>query len=147
MALHRVLIISDNLQDCLSYGATLPASLYDLSLCSSFSAGAELVEKEEFDFVIVDQGSEQFEARNVLQRAALFHPHTPVLVVAAVRNLQCYLDALELGAVDYLERPEPEDIQWEIETKLRDRARAARQECTPLFEGTPAAAQHAHGKN
>jgi DNA-binding response OmpR family regulator len=147
MTPNRVLIISDNLQDCLTYGACLPTSSYDLVVCSSFSAGADLVEKEEFDFVIVDQGGEQFEARMVLQRAAQFHPRPPVLVVARILNLQCYLDALELGAVDYLERPEPEDVEWEIETRLRDRARTDGHDFTPLFGPSTSVSHHAHGKN
>jgi len=142
MTPNRVLIICDNLQDCLTYSACLPTSRYDLAVCSSFSAGADLVEKEEFDFVIVDQGGEQFEARTVLQRAAQFHPRTPVLVVAANLNLQCYVDALELGAVDYLE-----DVQWEIETRLRDRTRSDGRDFTPLFGTSASAAHHAHGKN
>lgn len=143
----RVLIISDNLQDCLTYGAGLPPSRYDLAVCSSFNAGADLVEKEEFDFVIVDQGSAKFEARTVLERAARFHPHTPVLVVAASLDLHCYLDAMELGAVDYLERPEPEDIQWEMETRLRDAAPPGRQNIGALCGQFNSVANHSPGKN
>jgi len=147
MASNRVLIISDNLADCLTYGATLPTSRYDLAVCSSFCAGADMVEKEDFDFVIVSQGGEKFEARTVLERAARFHPHTPVLVVTEHRDLQCYLDALEMGAVDYLERPEPEDIQWEIETRLRDRSRLERHNSAPLFGPSTFVAHHPRGKH
>jgi hypothetical protein len=28
---------------------------------------------------------------------------------------------MELGAVDYLERPEPDDLGWVVETQLRRR--------------------------
>jgi hypothetical protein len=28
---------------------------------------------------------------------------------------------MELGAVDYLERPEPDDLGWVVETQLRQR--------------------------
>ena len=146
MGSNRVLIISDNLSDCLTYGATLPAPCYDLAVCSSFSAGAEMVEKEDFDFVIVGQGGEKFEARTVLERAARFHPHTPVLVVTEHRDLKGYLDALEMGAVDYLERPEPEDIQWEIETRLRDRSRLVCHDFAPLFGPSTSVAHQPQGK-
>jgi DNA-binding NtrC family response regulator len=142
----RVLIIGDNLQDCLHYGASLPSARYDLAVCSSFDAGADLVEKEEFDFVIVDQGSEKFMARTVLERAAQFRPHTPVLVVASSLDLHCYLDALELGAIDYLERPEPEDIQWEMETRMRDASRPGQHGLAPLFTRPSSLANHASGK-
>jgi len=28
--------------------------------------------------------------------------------------MHCYLDAMDLGAIDYLERPEPEDLLWVV---------------------------------
>lgn len=147
MATGKVLIISDNVKDCLNYGACLQPSRYDLAVCGSFQAGADLVEKEEFDFVIVDQGGAKFEARTVLERAAQFHPGTPILVVAPSLDLHCCLDALELGAVDYLERPEPEDIQWEMETRLRDHAETHRRGVSPIFGRSGSLANHASGKN
>jgi FixJ family two-component response regulator len=42
-------------------------------------------------------------------------------VVARCLDIQCYLEAMELGAVDYLERPEPDEIGWMLETQLRRR--------------------------
>jgi FixJ family two-component response regulator len=36
-------------------------------------------------------------------------------------DIHCYLEAMELGAVDYLERPEPDDLGWVVETQLRRR--------------------------
>lgn len=143
----RVLIIGNNLQDCLTYAASLPAARYDLAVCNSFDAGADRAEKEEFDFVTVDQGGPKFEARTVLERAARFHPHILVLVIAASLDLHCDPDALELGAVDYPERPEPEDIQWEMETRLRDLAHPSRDNSGGLCGRSPALPIHAAAKN
>jgi hypothetical protein len=32
--------------------------------------------------------------------------------------MHCYLEAMDLGAVDYLERPEPRDLVWVVDTQM-----------------------------
>jgi FixJ family two-component response regulator len=71
---------------------------------------------EDFDFAIVDQGGTSFEGRCVLERAAETHRTIPIVVVARCLDIRCYLEAMELGAVDYLERPKPDDIGRVLET-------------------------------
>ncbi len=50
----------------------------------------------------MEQGSRAFEGRCVPERAIRA---IPVLVVTRCYDLECYLKAMELGAVDYLEEP------------------------------------------
>jgi DNA-binding NtrC family response regulator len=62
----------------------------------------------------------------VLERAVEIDRHLPVLVTARCPSKKCYLDAMQLGAVDYLEEPvPPETLVWVIETHLRPRSIAA----------------------
>jgi DNA-binding NtrC family response regulator len=90
-------------------------------MCSSYEEGARRVEMEEFDFAIVGQGSASFEGRCVLERAAEMHRNIPIVVVARCLDIHCYLEAMDLGAVDYLESPEPDHLGWVVETQLRRR--------------------------
>jgi FixJ family two-component response regulator len=76
---------------------------------------------EEFDFAIVGQGSQSFEGRCVLEQAAEMHRNIPIVVVARFLDVHCYLEAMDLGAVDYLERPGPDDLGWVVETQLHRR--------------------------
>jgi DNA-binding NtrC family response regulator len=76
---------------------------------------------EDFDFAIVNQGSASFEGRCVLERAAETHRNIPIVVVTRCLDIHRYLKAMDLGAVDYLEKPEPDDIGWVLETQLRQR--------------------------
>jgi DNA-binding NtrC family response regulator len=99
----------------------LSALDYDFVLCSSYEEGARQIVTEEFDFAIVSQGSASFEGRCVLERAAERQRNVPIVVVARCLDTHSYLEAMELGAVDYLERPEPDDIEWVLETQLRRR--------------------------
>jgi DNA-binding NtrC family response regulator len=90
-------------------------------MCSSYEEGARRVEMEDFDFAIVGQGSARFEGRYVLERAAKMHRNIPIVVVARCLDIHRYLEAMDLVAVDYLERPEPDDLGWGLETQLRRR--------------------------
>jgi len=58
-----------------------------------------------FDFVMVSQGGRSFEGRCVLERALETDRHLPVLIVAPCLDMGCYLEAMQLGAVDYLTEP------------------------------------------
>ena len=121
MNTRRVLLVCDDLREFSPYGGVLSALGYDFVMCSSYEEGARRVEMEDFDFAIVGQGSASFEGRCVLERAAEMHRNTPIVVVARCLDIHCYLEAMELGAVDYLERPEPDDLGWVLETQLRRR--------------------------
>ena len=120
----RVLLVFDGLWNLPFYGGILSALGYDLVMCSSYEEGARRVETEDFDFAIVNQGSASFEGRCVLERAAEKHRNIPIVVVTRCLDTHCYLEAMDLGAVDYLERPEPDDLGWVLETELRRREAA-----------------------
>jgi DNA-binding NtrC family response regulator len=112
------LLVCDDLRGFPSYGGILSALGYDVVMCGSYEEGARRVEMEEFDFAIVGQGSARFEGRCVLERAAGVHRNIPIVVVARCLDVHCYMEAMDLGAVDYLERPEPDDLGWVLETQL-----------------------------
>ena len=114
----KVLLVCDDLRGFPSYGGILSALGYDVVMCSSYEEGARRVEMEDFDFAIVGQGSASFEGRCVLDRAAEMHRNIPIVVVARCLDIHCYLEAMDLGAVDYLDRPEPDDLGWVLETQL-----------------------------
>jgi len=47
---------------------------------------------------------------------------TPVLILARCLDIGCYLEAMELGAVEYLQKPVPESFPVRLaETYLRPR--------------------------
>jgi DNA-binding NtrC family response regulator len=122
----RILVVDDDFRDLAYYSEILRGVGFDVSLCSSYQEGARRVGPDAFDFIIVSQGSPAFEGKAVLERAVEIDRHIPVLVLTRCLNMNCYLDAMQLGAVDYLEKPiPPEQIAWVLETHLRPCQRAS----------------------
>jgi DNA-binding NtrC family response regulator len=87
------------------YCHILEGSGYQVRACQSYAEGVCCLESEVFDFVMVSQGSRHFEGRCVLERAIEIDRRLPVVVVARALDVPCYLEAMHLGAVDYLEEP------------------------------------------
>lgn len=118
MKVGKVLLISEDLWDLLSYSATLTALGYEVEMCGSYDNAAGRIARGSFDLVVLSQGSGAFEGRQVLKHIAESNRQTPIIVVARSLDIHCYLEAMELGAADYLEKPEPKDLGWVLQTQL-----------------------------
>jgi DNA-binding NtrC family response regulator len=106
----KVLVVDENPHDLLACVDTLTRNGYHVSPCNSFEEGARQLDAG-FDLIILSQGTAKFESRRLLERVIEIDRHLPVLVVSRSVNMRCYLDAMQLGARDYVARPlTPE--QW-----------------------------------
>jgi DNA-binding NtrC family response regulator len=126
--LHRkVLLVDQDARDLQYYAAVLQAQGHEVCVVPSYAEGWLALEKEHFDFVILSQGSREFEGRVVLQHAIEIERHLPVLVLTECLDMGCYLEAMQLGAADYLEKPVlPAELMRLIETHIRPYRLAAR---------------------
>ena len=78
------------------------------------------VEREEFEFALVDQGSSAFEGLRVIRHLARYNSNTPFVVMARRKDTLCCQQALALGAMDYLEKPVPRaEMNWTIKMLFR----------------------------
>jgi len=116
----KVLLVDEDLKDLQYYAAILQGHGHDVRIVPSYAEGRLALEKEPFDFVILSQGSRKFEGRVLLQRAIEIERHLPVLVLTDCLDMGCYLEAMQLGAADYLEKPVlPLELARLIETHVR----------------------------
>ena len=119
----KILIVDDNLDDLRSLSAILEPHGYGVDTCGSYEEGAARAAAGHYDFVVASQGGPNFEGQAVVKRATELDRHTPVLVVTRCIEMQCYLEAMQLGALDYLEMPVPaEFLLREIEAHLHQLA-------------------------
>ena len=122
----NVLVVDEDTADLVYYRTVLQRVGCAVVTCSSYDEALEFLEAEHFDLVVLSQGSWAFEGRRVLEKAIAIDRGGQVLVVARVLNMSCYLEAMQLGARDYLEEPVPEqDMIRAAQTCLTSRAVAA----------------------
>lgn len=122
----NVLVVDEDRGDLVYYRTVLQRMGCTVVTCSSYEEAQDCLKAENFDLVVVSQGSPAFEGRRVLESAVAINRERSVLVVARSLDMGCYLEAMQLGARDYLEEPIPEkEIQRVTETCLGVRAVAA----------------------
>lgn len=101
----RLLLVDEDVQDLNYYAKILRYLGYEVRPVDSYSRGADLVGRERFDLVIVDQGSKGFEGRSVLSRAVEVDHRVPVLVLTRAVDADCCIEALDSGAYEYVQKP------------------------------------------
>jgi len=105
----RVLMVMDEPESLCHHSALLRALGYEVLACDSYSHGLAILQREAFDFVTVGQGGVAFEGKGVVMRSLEIDRSIPVLVLARNSDMENYLEAMQLGAVDYLEMPVPSE--------------------------------------
>jgi|SRR5579875_98261 len=101
----RVLLVDEDPRDRDHYRRMLHDSGFDVSTSSDFTEAGRLLERENFDGIVVSQGGPDFKGRTVLEDSVAKDRYRPVVVLSRYHDVGCYLEAMQLGAVDYLEKP------------------------------------------
>ncbi len=103
----NVLIFDKDIEDLARHAEPFEAHGFDVHKCMSVETAMRSVEREEFEFAMVDQGSSAFEGRRVIRHLVRYNAYTPFVVVARPKEMVWRQQALALGATDYLEKPVP----------------------------------------
>jgi len=107
----KVLLVDEEAGDLGNLCQALEGQGLQVLTCATYKAGIQCLETEPFDLVVVSQGTPAFEGRGVLDRAQQQDRHRPVLVLTRCIDMRCYLEAMQMGASDYLEKPvSPADL-------------------------------------
>jgi len=101
----RMLLVNKDPQDLFHYRGILQKLGCQVRASSSFAEGVQCLGHEAFDLIILDQGSGRFEGQAVLVQAMEVNVELRVLVLARSYDRGCYLQAMQSGALDYLEGP------------------------------------------
>ncbi len=124
-ARRRTLLVDEDQSDIRYYYGVLRALGHEVVVTESYPEALSLLEQGNFDMAIVAQGGPAFEGRPVVAKAREINPDMPVLVVARTLDIECYLEAMEMGAVDYLERcAAPRDFMLSVDKHLQIKAAA-----------------------
>jgi DNA-binding NtrC family response regulator len=115
----KVLIFNEDFKDLNQLAEPFEAQGFEVHKCMSVETAKRCLEREEFDFALVDQCSLAFEGLRVIRHLVRYNLHTPFVVVARCKDVQCYQQALAIGAIDYLEKPVPTaELDWIIKNYL-----------------------------
>jgi len=105
MSAARILVVDDerSMRDLLAI--TLRQAGYEVTLADGGETAIETLKAEAFDLVITDLRMRKLDGIAVLRAAKELSPHTVVLVVTAFASTETAVEAMKLGAYDYITKP------------------------------------------
>ncbi|MEJ2204797.1 MAG: sigma-54 dependent transcriptional regulator [Gemmatimonadota bacterium] len=101
----KVLTVDDEQVVCESIRRVLSEEGYEVSTSTSSRAGLELLRKEHFDLLLLDIKMPEMDGIELLRVARDISPETEVLIITGYATIETAVEAIKLGAFDYLEKP------------------------------------------
>src|SRR3954463_3294818 len=115
----RVIIIDDNETMREGLGATIRRMGHEAVLAASGQAGLAAFAKHGADFVVTDLKMEGTGGLDVVKGVRDRDPDCPVMIVTAFGTVETAVEAMRLGAFDFLQKPfAPEAGRLKVERAL-----------------------------
>lgn len=116
----RILLVDEEQKDLKDFAEQLGRMGFSVRAFRNYREAEGCLGHEHFDFAIVSQGSPAFETHRLVQLTLAHNRHTPVVVLTRSLEMNCYLEAMQLGAVDYLEKPlAPKEFEHLVATHFQ----------------------------
>ena len=101
----KILVIDDESIIRISCQRSLSNEGYEVKLASSGKEGIELLEKGEFNLVLLDIKMPDMDGIEVLKKITSTWPETKVIMITGYSTDEAAVKTLRLGALNYLEKP------------------------------------------
>src|SRR5687767_2103235 len=135
----QVLIVDDepNLRKILA--AQLSRDGYDVLLAEDGEQGLALLKEHHIDLVITDLKMPKVDGMTLLREAITEQPELPIVMITAHGTVDTAVEALKLGAFDYLTKPFDKDEVRQIVAKALKTRELAGEEATTEPNDAPGA--------
>ena len=101
----RILVIDDEIAMCRSLQIALEGEGYEVLTSQNGAEGVEIAESKEVELVITDLKMPGVDGIQVLKELRDFDERLPVILITAYATLETAVQALKLGAYDYIMKP------------------------------------------
>ncbi len=101
----KILVVDDEKSFCELYTYTLEQAKFQVETAYSAEEALQKMQKTAPSLVLSDVRLPGINGLEFLQQARLQYPETPFLLVTAYADVRDAVNALKIGAVDYLEKP------------------------------------------
>jgi len=101
----QVLILDDERNYLLILEALLSDAGYAVTALDDPEMGMAYLEESEVDLVITDMKMPKMTGQEVLERVKKAYPHIPVIIMTAFGSIEGAVDAMRVGAFDYVTKP------------------------------------------
>ncbi len=115
----KILLIEDEKITRITLTDTLSEEGYTVTACATGSEGLAAFQAERFDVLLTDLRLPAMSGIDILRRAKEKDPDCPVIVMTAYASVDTAIQALKLGAYDYLTKPFSPDELLALLNKIK----------------------------
>jgi two-component system response regulator HydG len=119
----RVLLIDNNKSHAEAMREALERVDYECKVATSGPEGAKRIDQDTFDVIITDLVMNDVDGMQILQRAKQTQPSCEVVMVTGHATVPTAVEAMQLGAFNFLEKPLNMDRLRAITSKAADAVR------------------------
>ncbi len=101
----QVLIIDDVANHAEAAAEALRVVGYDVEICSQAKSALDRIRERPFDVVITDLRLDDYDGLELMKEARTIHPFVGVIIITGHGSIQNAVEAMKLGADDYLTKP------------------------------------------
>jgi DNA-binding NtrC family response regulator len=141
MTKQRLLIVDDEKNIRLTVRYTLEPLGFEVDAAVNGEEALEKLEAQPYDLVLLDLRMPGMEGLQVLRQIARRQPHTPVAIVTAHGTVENAVEAMKLGAIDFIRKPFSPNELRELVTTILER-RQLLEEANPSYEAVLALTKH-----
>ncbi len=101
----KILVVDDEEDTCLLLSKVLSREGHDVLIAYNGAEALEIFEREEVKLIITDMKMPKMDGISFLKKVRKTHPHIRVIIMTAYGGVESYLDAMNFGAFEYLNKP------------------------------------------
>lgn len=103
--LHKVLVVDDDLEMCGLLSDVLKGEGFSAITTHDSLEASKILKKEEFDIIITDLKMKGLKGLDLLEETKQISPLTPVVIITAFGTIESAIQAMKMGAYDYITKP------------------------------------------
>ncbi len=102
---YKVLVVDDDLEMCTLLSDVLKAEGFSVATTGDSLEASKTIKREEVDLIITDLRMKGLKGLDLLEEAKKLLPLTPVIIITAFGTIESAIQAIKMGAFDYITKP------------------------------------------
>ncbi len=102
---YKVLVVDDDLEMCALLSDVLQGEGFTVVTTGDSLEASKIIKREDFDLIISDLKMKGLKGLDLLEEAKKVLPLTPVIIITAFGTIESAIQAIKMGAFDYITKP------------------------------------------
>jgi DNA-binding NtrC family response regulator len=102
---YKALVVDDDLEMCGLLSDVLKGEAFSVITTHDSLEASKILKKEELDIVITDLKMKGLKGLDLLEKTKQVSPLTPVIIITAFGTIESAIQAIKMGAYDYITKP------------------------------------------